>query len=60
MIYRRKESIEALRINEQRPTGYKRFLPMSSQATCVSDCRRIGILNYPKPDDRIFPQQVGR
>ena len=60
MIYRRKESIEALRINEQRPPRYKRFLPMPSQATCVSDYRRIWILNYPKSYDRIFPEQIGR
>ena len=60
MIYRRKESVEALRIYEQRPARYKGFLPMPGQATCVSDYRGVRILNYPKPDDRIFPKQVGR
>ncbi len=33
---------------------------MSSQATSVPNCRGVWILNYPKSDDRIFPEQVGR
>ena len=60
MVYGREETVEELRVYQQRTARDKRFLSAAGEATCVSHYRCVRIFIYLKPDDWILIKQGRR